>query len=392
MSSSIQATDYIKMLAKNTINYTDIFKLIKDPTLPVPADTISIIIEKTLFYNSATNYSKKCLEKCTQAIINVKNNKRKKVSASMFSTPMIEKYENIIIYNYSVAQLKSICRRYGQRISGNKDELQNKLFFYLLRSADTNIIQHAWRRYIRKKYHILRGPARYNRKLCVNETDFCTMEDIEDISYAQFFSYKDTDDKIYGFDLMSIYTLLSKGNAITSNPYNRIKIPRAVRKNINTILRIASLMKKKINIHIEEPEEVSPQKQIEQRTINIFHDMDLLGNYTHSEWFTSLGRAALIRFIRELADIWMYRAQLSELTQREICPPHGKPFGDILHSLLSLTTEMLKSQALTIMEKMVKHGVNHASQCLGTNYILCAFTLVNNNARDSLPWLYQSVI
>ncbi len=43
------------------------------------------------------------------------------------------------------------------------------------------------------------------------------------------------------------------------------------------------------------------------------------------------------------------------------------------------------------MENIVTKGINHASKTLGANYVLCALTLVNNDAAQSLPWLYQSV-
>lgn len=394
MSNTFISTDYMRLLSKRTFSIAEILRLVKNN------DTLDVI-KKELFYSNNTNkgeitnitthYRNTCIQNCISSIIDIKNNKRKKVSSENFNIPLVSDYAAIIKNNYSVQQLKMICRHYKQKLSGNKDEVQNRILFYMLRSCDINIIQNAWRKHIIKKYHRLRGPAIVNRKLCVNDTDFCSMDNLDSISYAQFFSYKDVDDKIYGFDITSLFTLLSKGNLNTTNPYNRKIFPRKIRKKINSILRIARIMNETIIIDIEEPESIVPQKQIEQRTITVFHNMDLLGNYTNTTWFTSLGRAALIRYIRELADIWMYRAQLTESTKREICPPYGNPFGNILNILLSTTTENLKSLALDIIEKMVNNGVNHASKCLGTNYVLCAFTLVNDNARDSLPLLYLAV-
>ena len=393
MSKSHVSIDFVTQLTKRTFTITDVIKLLK-------TNINNNIIEDAFFPSNKVSkggesqhkyYRQKCAKDCIATIMSVKKNKRTKVLSDNFIIPPIEKYTELIKRNFSVPQLKTICRHYKQKVSGNKNELQNRIFFYMLRSCDASIIQRAWRKHIVKKYHLLRGPAIVRRELCVNDTDFCSMESLKDISYTQFFSYKDTDDKIYGFDLTSLFTLLSKGNLNTTNPYNRKVFPRRIRKKINSILRIAQIMKDTIVLDIEEPEKVTPQKLIEQRTIDTFHYMDLLGNYTNTSWFTSLGRAALIRFIRELSDIWMYRAQLSETTKREICPPHGNPFGNVLLTLLNCTTNNLKKHALDIIEKMVKTGVNQPSQCLGANYVLCAFTLVNENARDSLPWLYQSV-
>ena len=43
------------------------------------------------------------------------------------------------------------------------------------------------------------------------------------------------------------------------------------------------------------------------------------------------------------------------------------------------------------MEIMVNNGINNDSKALGCYYILCALTLVNSDAAESLPWLYESV-
>ena len=46
------------------------------------------------------------------------------------------------------------------------------------------------------------------------------MDPVEDISNAQFISYKCKDGKVYGFDIMS-HNLIRKGSAPFTNPYNR---------------------------------------------------------------------------------------------------------------------------------------------------------------------------
>ena len=164
------------------------------------------VIKQELFYSNHTNkgektnitthYRNACIKNCLSSIMNIKNHKRKKVSSENFNIPLVSDYDAIIKNNYSVQQLKMICRHYKQKLSGNKDEVLNRVLFYMLRSCDITIIQRAWHKYIIKKYHRLRGPAIVNRKLCVNDTDFCSMDNIEDISSAQFFSNKEVDDKI----------------------------------------------------------------------------------------------------------------------------------------------------------------------------------------------------
>ena len=40
---------------------------------------------------------------------------------------------------------------------------------------------------------------------------------------------------------------------------------------------------------------------------------------------------------------------------------------------------------------MIKLGVDKDSQTLGSYYVLCAMTLVSQDAAIALPWLYESV-
>ena len=43
------------------------------------------------------------------------------------------------------------------------------------------------------------------------------------------------------------------------------------------------------------------------------------------------------------------------------------------------------------MEKFVNSGTDNDSKSLGAYYILGALTLVNTDAANALPWLFQSV-
>ena len=40
---------------------------------------------------------------------------------------------------------------------------------------------------------------------------------------------------------------------------------------------------------------------------------------------------------------------------------------------------------------MINKGINETSCVLGSYYVLCALTMVSNDAADSLPWLYEAV-
>jgi len=247
-----------------------------------------------------------------------------------------------------------------------------------------------------RKYILYFGPALKNRKLCTNSTDFITMEEINEIPSHQFFSYQDTDGIIYGFDIASLYHLIFKSNKCMKeikNPYNRKLIPDIVIKNVKTILKLSRIFKTKINLEMEDVSNtLSNEKVLELRTLNLFQNIDSLGNYSDPKWFLSLNRNQIMKLIRELADIWNYRAQLSNEIKRNICPPNGNPFYNM--NMHYIQTEMdlvnVKKSVLEILEKFVNSGIDNDSKTLGAYYVLGSLTLVNHLAATSLPWLFQS--
>ena len=125
-----------------------------------------------------------------------KNIERKKklvtISDKDFTIPNFEQSSFLLKYNYKVSQLKDIARFYKLKISGNKDELRSRITVYIQTSGNAIKLQRLWRNYILRVYNSLKGPARIKRKLCVNESDFLTMEKLVDIPHCQFYSYIDS--------------------------------------------------------------------------------------------------------------------------------------------------------------------------------------------------------
>ena len=126
----------------------------------------------------------------------------------------------------------------------------------------------------------------------------------------------------------------------------------------------------------------------------MFQNIDSLGNYSNSQWFLSLNRIQIIKFLRELIDIWAYRAPLTAETKISICPPLGNPFVRIpsFNTLQTMENfEDVRKYILDVIDKLVNTGIDKDSKCLGAYYVLGALTLVNNDAATSIPWLYQAV-
>ena len=344
--------------------------------------------------NSIEEYIDSIYLKGEKNIPNIKN--PIKIKDEDITIPTTQDYSILVKYNYNVQQLKQFAKHYKLKIGGNKTELIKRIFIYLYLSSYIIKIQKIFRGLIQRKYNYYHGEGFLKRKICTNETDFITMEEIIKIPYYNFFSYKDTDSFVYGFELSSLYNLiLQNGNykSIT-NPYNRNKISFETTNKIKSIIRLSNILKLPIQLNIEDEQPIiSEEKSLELDCLSLFQKIDELGNYSDPKWFLSLNRHQIIKFIRELLDIWTYRAQLSDDVKRNILPPHGTFLMNThLHFLQTETSLIvLKKSILRSIEKLVTSGIDRDSKALGAYYILGALTMVNHEAAMALPWLYQSV-
>jgi hypothetical protein len=224
----------------------------------------------------------------------------------------------------------------------------------------------------------------------------------------------------------------------SNNPYNRNKIPHNVIRDILKIIKLDRILSrkrvlknnknKKMNnsvnnnnyeydnnnyvaendnnnavmgsgMNIALPQDVlTPHQRFRQHVLRLFQTINALGHYSDPEWFIALTYEQHITFLRELIDIWNYRAELSHQARRTIYPPYGDPFphyvlGWVTHQFyIYLSPENIININLTVIERFINSAVSEGDRCLGSNFILCALTLVSIPAREALPWLYQSVM
>jgi hypothetical protein len=307
--------------------------------------------------------------------------------------PTYSNYTEVLKINYSLAEIKNFASQYKLKTSGPKRDILCRIFTHLHFSVVSIKIQRFIRGYIVRKYITSHGPAYKDRSLCTNDTDFMTMEPLNDLKFHYFMSYKDDDGFIYGFDMVSLYNLIENSKNTITNPYNRKEIPKTFIIGFDTVLRFAKCLKVVMNLNIE-ADIITPTQSVELRALDLFQKIDALGNYSDPQWFLSLNRNQLLKFMRELYDIFLYRAQLIAEVKRNICPPHGEPFYNVNLHYIQHTPEFFDAQCfvLSIMEKFVNHGINIDSKSLGAYYVLSALTLVNESAAVALPWLYQSVV
>ena len=343
---------------------------------------------------------------------------------------------NTIEFNkYKLPELKDALKKYNLKISGKKEVLIERLETHFNKTFNIIKLQRFFRGWIVRYLLKLKGPALKDLSLCVNDSDFVTMEPLNEMSKDVFYSYKDSKDFIYGFDITSLIKMLQKKNKI-ENPYNREKLNTAILTQIKTLYNLSFLVyphfkdenerlqnqnnyrqtvqrpvqntmnnrfnheQNRINTIETTPEMTNRQnrlleireKPLNERINHLFTEIDSLGNYTNSSWFTNLDIRKYILFYRTLYDIWFFRSNLSREVRNYICP-NQNPFDGVFPRTTynELSLPQIQTACLTTIENIVYLGINDDYRKIGTFHVLSAITMVSNEARQALPWLYESV-
>jgi hypothetical protein len=385
-------------------------------TNTINVDTINVVVNKnkkkkkcndeSSLHNNNNSNNNNVLEYYFNLPIKIKKTFIKIVSED-FNIPNYNEYNSLLTINYSVSQLKFIAKNYKLKTTGNKEYLKKRLHNYLYFSYNIINIQKTVRCYLIKKYIKIHGPGFHNKAMCSNDVDFCTLDNLSTIPYNQFISFEDDNTHIYGFDVLSLYNLFIKVTKINNNelktsnnllnvqnPFTNIFFSYNVLKQLLEFIRLSNLLKININLNYDDLANLSLNKQTEMKILTLFQRIDSLGNYTNIKWFLDLDKYGLIRFIRELVDIWNYRANLSQEIKREIVPPRGNPFYDEtmnINNLPQYNFTQIRKYSIAIIDLMVNKGINENSCLLGSYYVLSALTMVSNEAANTLPWLYEAV-
>lgn len=363
-------------------------------------------------------------------ILKLKNDKKNdncdnnKVSYKVSLSYEEYRLNNQIIKKFKIPELKIIAKQYKIPITGTKIVLINRIKDYFNRTFFAIKIQRFFKRYINRLFVILRGPAIKDRSICVNESDGYTLEPLNEISFDLFYSYKDQKNFIYGFDILSLLQIYKKNGKII-NPYTRERFDNKLINDIICLGNIIRIIKPElfidetpvnrlpnINSYIHNRIQIQSNQtyneeqillmnklhEIKNRPINtrindLFIEIDLLGNYTHSYWFTDLERTEYIRFFRLLHNLWNFRGQLSYETKKNICQLYD-PFLNIRlpNSLFDMSIEQIKETCINVMEDMIYCGIDTEYRKIGALHVLSILTIVSIPARNNLLWLYESLM
>lgn len=395
-----------------------------------------------------TDISTNIVENISKKTLSHKNTteKQKKTKEQTISYEEFWK-GNINLKNFKIFQLKAFAKSNRLYVTGTKPVLIERIQTHFIQLSSAIKIQKVFRGSIIRFSFKIRGPAFKNRKLCVNESDGFTLEPLSEIPFERFYSYTDSNNFIYGFDVISLISLYKNKSKII-NPYTRERVDINLTNHILSLGKIITIAFSYVleDSEIEAPRITQPtpvnirvlnnnnnnnaglenrnnnvlipnyetilenniltpeqriilervreirQETLDRRIQNLFVEIDSLGNYTDSSWFSILNRRNYIRFYRCLYDIWNFRAQMPLEIKRQICQ-FRDPFSQIRNfNLIGLTDDELKQVCLSVMEEMIYTGIDNEYKKLGTLHVLSALTIVSFPARNSMMWLYESVI
>ena len=171
-------------------------------------------------------------------------NKHRSSPLPKIDFPFADYFKNKInLCIISLADLKKIAKPFKLKITTTKPILIERIKTYLEQWKQIIKIQAVFRRHLTKLSFILHGPALLRRDICINASDFYTLEPLNEISHNRFYSYSDESGFIYGFDIFSMITLFQNSNSVL-NPYNRKPISDTLNhaKKIYRILCISKII------------------------------------------------------------------------------------------------------------------------------------------------------
>ena len=318
----------------------------------------------------------------------------------------------------------------------NIDKLTS--FFVILLKANQNInkiikLQRFIRKLLYNHKYKLYGPALNNREICVNDSDFYTLDEVKDIPNDDFFSFRDAKNFVYGFHIDSITQLLFKSDEhyfeqfkkkiknkkiiinnnsinlcykqfinLLSNHYNKIKISNPYTRfclDNKTKLNIITLYAKKeydtnlnnnnnnSNISNNDILPIDMKLFVKNKCLEIFQKIDLYGYQTDINWLYNQNTTILKIFYKKLALLWNFEFGLNHEGRYKIAQTNHV-FNN-LHDIMTSRIDKynLLDKILEPVNIMVSNGETEPDRQNGCIIILYAMAFINNRCVLANPWL-----
>lgn len=361
----------------------------------------------------------------------------------------------------SVKKLRRVAQELcvGIKRGWRRADILSALLHQVRSIKSAKVCQCHIRGYFVRRWHTSRG-KRVLFAAALNESDFFSMEPIENIPRISTCAVVDKNNFSYTFNLHSLVALIKQAKQTRDagagagagagekhvelelvNPYTRERFTTEAVNRILDFCFLSSLLLHKFTQNHQgvDGDTALEWKQLERtlndlnpgdsltaaqrhqnetlrflaerelmdtrsRIVNVFIDIDMMGNYSNINWFLALNLNALINYAVVIFDVWSNRDRIPEETKKSICP-YRVPFADIesLRNIhieyqerngnfrQSVDVEIMRKYCLCVMENLVYMSKDIHYRKLGSMYVLMTLTAVSQEARAGLPWLYDGL-
>ena len=224
-----------------------------------------------------------------------------------------------------------------------------------------------------------------------NNIDDCgTLENLLEVPIEYYIQYQDATDNLwYGFDIRTLESILASKNPV--NPYNTKNLKSNEKLMENYSHKKLFILNNNRKMSHDSPK-LTESQRFSQFVVRVFQKFDELGQYTDTEWFTTLSIEQLKQFYHLANDMFDYRAQLTDEMKKNIVK-NGLIFHNFkstLSKFKNIHIRILQVEILREMERVIDEGVDKEFKILGMNLILSALVEVSHRASLALSHLVQS--
>ncbi len=240
-------------------------------------------------------------------------------------------------------------------------------------------------RYIIKIQKFIKEWSNNRLKNCVNDTDILTFDNISEIpkNYLYIFNDKKTNLK-YAYDIRTMIQILNQDKPQCPYTCRDFDVEEKVK-----IMKVINNRKSDgINMNIEKIK-LKPEEETEMRMIDVFHKLNLLGNYTSHLWLKNMSVYQLIKFYSDAEDLWVYRLGLTHKERKKYIK-NGQAFIVPVYEVKNYNNlNRLRNVCLDEIDRFISDGIGSEEKKLGAMWMLTVLVDSSIEAAEALPHLVQ---
>lgn len=216
----------------------------------------------------------------------------------------------------------------------------------------------------------------------VNNIECIQFNNIYEIPLLYYYKLKEND-KNYSFDIRTLDNLFQDNNF--TNPYTLNKLDDG---KINDIKGRIEYLREKGKLDNYEKKKVDNNMEVEFTAIEIFREIDLLGNYTNYKWFMDLNIYRLKDLYYRSEDMMNYRINITSIDERKKYFENGKIFPLKMSSINNINNiNNLRMIILNEYKKIIEYDNDIENKKTAIMWLLIALTEVSYDAKIALPYL-----